>query len=48
MHDNSALRAFRWDENRARLNQKPTTIRNIDGGSIGGPIVKNKLFFFSD
>ncbi len=48
MHDNSALRAFRWDENRARQTAKPKTIQNIDGGSIGGPIVKNKLFFFAD
>ncbi len=47
-HDNSALRAFRWDENRARQAVKPKTIRNIDGGSIGGPIIKNKLFFFGD
>ena len=48
MHDNSALRAFRWEENRDGLTKKPKSIRNIDGGSIGGPIVKNKLFFFAD
>jgi len=47
MHDNSALRANRWQENR-NAQKKPNTIRNIDGGSIGGPIVKNKLFFFAD
>ena len=47
-HDNSALRAFRWDENRARQSRKPKSIRNIDGGSIGGPILKNRLFFFAD
>jgi hypothetical protein len=47
MHDNSALRAKRWQENR-NGQAKPNTIRNIDGGSIGGPIVKNKLFFFGD
>ncbi len=47
-HDNSALRAFLWDENRVRLARKPKGIRNIDGGSIGGPIKKNKLFFFAD
>jgi hypothetical protein len=48
MHDNSALRAFRWDENRAGQTAKPKSIRNIDGASIGGPILKNKLFFFAD
>ena len=48
LHDNSALRAFLWDENRAGVKKKPGSIRNIDGGSIGGPIVKNKLFFFTD
>src|SRR4029453_14006826 len=30
-HDNSALRAFLWDENRAGLTDKPNGIRNIDG-----------------
>jgi hypothetical protein len=48
LHDNSALRAFRWDENRSGQTRKPKTIRNIDGGSIGGPIKRNKLFFFAD
>lgn len=48
MHANNATRAFWWDENRAGLTKKPKGIRNIDGGSIGGPIKRNKLFFFTD
>jgi len=48
MHDNSVLRAFQWNENRAGVAKKPTSIRNIDGGSIGGPIKRDKLFFFAD
>ena len=48
MHDNSALRAFTWDENRAGVTEKPKGKRNIDGGSLGGPIKKNKLFFFAN
>ena len=48
MHANNAIRAFLWDENRAGVKTKPKGIRNIDGGSIGGPILKRKLFFFTD
>ena len=47
-HFDNSLRTFWWDENRAGLKKKPKGIRNIDGGSIGGPIIKNKLFFFTD
>jgi hypothetical protein len=47
-HANNATRAFLWDENRAGVTKKPKGIRNFDGGSIGGPIRKNKLFFFFD
>ena len=47
-HNNSATRAFIWDENRSGVKRKPKNILNIDGGSIGGPIKKNKLFFFAD
>ena len=48
MHDNNKMRAFLWDENRAGVTEKPKGHRNIDGGSLGGPIRKNKLFFFGD
>ena len=48
MHDNSALRAFTWDENRVGVTDKPDGHRNIDGGNIGGPISKNKVFFFAN
>ena len=48
MHDDSALRTFHWDENRAGVKEKPKGHRNIDGGSLGGPIKRNKLFFFTD
>ena len=48
MHTDNALRSFWWDENRTGVTRKPKSIRNIDGGSIGGPIVRNKLFFFTD
>ena len=47
-HTNNVLRAFTWDENRAGVTDKPKGIRNIDGGSLGGPIKKSKLFFFTD
>ncbi len=48
MHDNSALRAFTWDENRAGVQEKPKGHRNIDGANLGGPIKKNKFFFFAN
>jgi Carboxypeptidase regulatory-like domain/TonB dependent receptor-like, beta-barrel len=48
MHDNSALRAFMWDENRVGVTDKPSGHRNIVGGNIGGPISKNKVFYFAN
>ena len=48
MYDSSALRTFTWDENRAGAEEKPKTTRSISGGSLGGPIKKNKLFFFAN
>ncbi len=48
MYDNSALRTFTWDENRAGVTEKPEGRRSISGASVGGPIKKNKLFFFAN
>ncbi len=48
MYDSSALRTFTWSENRAGAEEKPKTTRSISGASLGGPIKKNKLFFFAN
>ena len=48
MNDNKALRTFTWDENRAGIKEKPISNRNIAGGNLGGPIKRNKLFFFGN
>src|SRR4030095_3576600 len=37
-HSDNSLRSFWWDENRAGVTKKPKGIRNLDGGSVGGPI----------
>jgi len=48
MHQDNAMRAFLWDERRVGVTRKPKNIRNILGGSLGGPIKKNQWFFFGD
>ena len=44
---NSSLTANSWDNNRAGA-KKSDLSQHIFGGTIGGPIVKNKVFFFGD
>ncbi len=44
-HENSALKANNWFNN-ARNIRRPVFIRNDQGGAIGGPIIRDKLFFF--
>ena len=43
----SSMAANSWDNNRARAN-KAELSQHIFGGTIGGPIVANKVFFFGD
>lgn len=45
-HQNSALNANDWFNNANRI-KRPVFIQNDQGGSIGGPILKNRLFFFA-
>jgi hypothetical protein len=45
-HQNSALNANNWFNNARRI-KRPVFIQNDQGGALGGPIVKNKLFFFA-
>ena len=42
---NDALDAAKWEDNKFGR-QKPPFKRNQFGGTVGGPIVKNKTFFF--
>ena len=44
---NSALSAAEWFSNRQGL-PKPFLNQNQVGGSLGGPILKNKLFFYTN
>jgi carboxypeptidase family protein/TonB-dependent receptor-like protein len=50
LHENDALRArnfFLPKKADGSLGDKPNTSRNIDGATLGGPLVKDKLFFFA-
>jgi hypothetical protein len=44
---NSKMDANTWTNNRSRA-VKPKREQNIFGGTLGGPIVQNKVFFFAD
>jgi hypothetical protein len=44
-HENSALKANNWFNNTRNI-RRPVFIRNDQGGALGGPIIKDKLFFF--
>lgn len=45
--ENQNLTANTWANNFSGVRQAPFT-QSIFGGTIGGPILKNKLFFFAD
>ena len=46
-HRDTAMEANDWFNNNAGV-ARPPLIRNQFGGNIGGPIMKNKMFFFFD
>jgi len=45
---NDALDAQSWGNKRSGVTAKPKLRQNIFGGTLGGPVVKEKLFFFVD
>lgn len=45
---NDALDAQTWANNRNGVLTKPKLRQNVFGGTFGGPIIKEKLFFFTD
>src|SRR5215475_3241356 len=45
-HEDSALRARQFFETKANTPTKPSSALNDFGGTFGGPIKKDKLFFF--
>ena len=45
---NDAMDAFSWASKRSGTPTKQKLRQNIFGGTLGGPILKNKLFFFTD
>lgn len=44
-HRNTATSANDWFNNASKI-ERPKLIRNLFGGRLGGPIVKDRLFFF--
>jgi hypothetical protein len=44
LHEDESLRARNFFQT---TGDKPDSSRNIDGATLGGPIVRNKLFFFA-
>ena len=45
-HEDSALRARQFFETEANTPSKPKSVLNDFGGTFGGPVKKDKLFFF--
>ena len=45
---NDKIDAQSWSNNRSGVTAKSKLRQNIFGGTLGGPVIKNKLFFFTD